>query len=164
MSEPSPSRSATSARGRRVFGSVLLAASTLLIAFVVYAAQATLAAQAWHETECTMIHAELRRGVRVKRRRHHHLDVRYAYETNGVRYEGTRWSPSTAALDTDLDRGRDMLATLTPGTQRRCWIDPEDPTQAVLDRTIPSAVYWLPLMALGFGSLGFVLLRGPGRG
>lgn len=78
------------------------------------------------------------------------VDVRYRYRVDGEGFEGDRY-----AVASSLDRAtaEAAVASLPPGTHTECFVDPADPTRAVLVRGGQGSVLGL----LVFGALLFVV-------
>lgn len=160
ISRPQRTRPKARTVARVFFGFFLLVG--LVAAVLMYPSLwRALAARGWDQTPCTIISSEVKA---------HHgsdsttysIEVRYAYEVFGNRYESDRYramrvsSSGRAAKDA-------VVARLRPGTKAICYVNPADPSEAVLDNSIGLDVLFglIPLvfLAVGGGGLYFSLRR-----
>lgn len=81
--------------------------------------------------------------------------VRYAYEVDGKPYQGDRYRFFTGSTSGRAGKER-VVSALAPGSVAECWVNPADPTDAVLDRGLG----WEALLVLVPGV--FVLVGGGG--
>lgn len=134
-------------------------------AFFVLPGLEVLQARGWHETPCVILES----GVGV-----HYgddgatytVDVIYSYEVQGRKHKSSRYrflggsSSGKTSKQAVVDR-------LSPGTVTRCWVNPNDPYEAVLDRSLGWEFLFviLPLVFLALGTPGVVMsvFRGLGR-
>lgn len=77
----------------------------------------------------------------------------YTYEVAGVAYEGTQLNLQGQIYLGNQDDAEQLLAPYPVGASVMPYVNPNDPTQAVLDRSLPNASWVL----LGIGA-GLVLL------
>lgn len=82
------------------------------------------------------------------------VEVTYRYAVDGVEYTASRYRFLGGSSSGRKGKQR-VVDALQPGTVTTCWVDPEDPTQAVLDRN-PSWHYAFALFPLVFVVLGAV--------
>jgi hypothetical protein len=121
-----------------------------------------LAARSWRPVSCVILRSAVAEssdsdGTTYK------VDVLYAYSVDGRAYQSQRygfdnWSSS------GLEAKQEIVAGLPPGTQTTCWIDPADPSRAVLHRGFSPRylVGLVPLLflAVGAGGIAFALRAG----
>jgi hypothetical protein len=76
-------------------------------------------------------------------------NLRYAYQFDGKKYEGSRWSLSDDHASTQA-KMREALNTLSPGQIVPCYVNASDPEQAVLDRRARSflGLFLVPLVTI----------------
>ncbi len=118
-------------------------------------------ARTWVETECTVIASRVRShdsddGTTYS------VDILFEYRTDGAPYRSSRHrfiggSSSGAAAK------REVVERYPAGSRRTCWVDPDDPRRAVLDRGF-HPIYLLGLLPLaamvgGALALGYGLRR-----
>lgn len=77
------------------------------------------------------------------------MDVLYAYRIGGREYRSNRFD-FMAFLTDSGGRGKEETRTIVsryrPGSEATCYVDPTDPTEAVLSRQIEwPALDWVPL-------------------
>lgn len=121
------------------------------------------AAKGWVATPCAIVTADRRVGDGFASPGYS-LEVTYRYSFGGNDYVGNRY-----ALAPISNRDRQvidaLLTHLQPATETTCYVDPNRPASAVLDRT------WRGEWLLGLGGLALALLgpiafrimRGPVR-
>lgn len=125
-----------------------------LLECLVWRPQRIQAAKDWVSTPCTILESQMdsRRNMRRTGRSDFAI-IQYEYTVDGVAYRSNRLSldPGRNANTVEWERG--LVLKLQPGTATLCFVDPEDPTSAVLDREF-SATSWLAGAAyIGFGAL-----------
>ena len=117
--------------------------------------------RSWVRTPCRVIDSTVRRH-RGKIGPTYSVDIIYEYDVDGRRYRSDRWDffPSIPRI------GHDSAAAVArlhpPGRMLECYVNPRDPSQAVLDRRIRSGFprILLPLALLaGGGVMVFPLAR-----
>jgi hypothetical protein len=122
------------------------------------------ASRSWTETQCDVLSSRVEE-VSGSDGSTYRVDIRYAWTAGGSRRVGGRYdfmggsSSGTAGKQRIVDR-------YPPGSRVACWVDPEDPDEAVLFRGL-SPVYLiglLPLIFLATGLGGLVWTLRPGRG
>ncbi len=89
------------------------------------------------------------------------LDILYRYRFRGRTYLSNRYG-FVGGSSSGYWGKRDIARSLPPGTRVTAWVDPSDPTRAVLrpGYTAKHLVVLVPLLFLG---LGLLLLRGGGE-
>jgi hypothetical protein len=88
------------------------------------------------------------------------VDVRYVYQAAGDRYESTRYR----FVDPFTDNGSAVetaVARFGPGAVVPCFVDPDDPRQAVLDRRV-SPFLLIVLLPAAIADLGLWEVAGVG--
>ncbi len=86
--------------------------------------------------------------------------ITYAYTVRGRRFESDRYSlvPEYSS-DEGAVRAR-VAAEFAPGTSIRVYVDPEDPSQAVIDRDARSGSVILAVLGVAFSLGGLAMLVG----
>jgi hypothetical protein len=105
------------------------------------------AAKSWQETPCEIVHVEFVGNG---------LDVLYRYEFEGRPHESTRYDLTTGQSGED-DWAREASVRLNKNRSTVCYVNPDDPTEAVLDRDRrhPTVALVLPAIFAAVG-LGFL--------
>ncbi|MCA9080442.1 MAG: DUF3592 domain-containing protein [Planctomycetaceae bacterium] len=108
------------------------------------------AAKNWQAIPCTIVTSEV--GVhRGDDSNTYSVDVTYKYEVNGEEYAGDQYSFFT--MNSNSRRWREkVVKQIPPGTQTTCFVNPEDPFEAVLERG------WTPDWGWAFFPVPFVLI------
>lgn len=90
--------------------------------------------------------------------------VVYTYEADGVTHEGNQLNLGGTTYLGNPDDAARLIAPYSVGTSVMPYVDPTDPTRAVLDRHIADAVWWLVgiggalvLLSLGLGTRHIVI-------
>lgn len=89
--------------------------------------------------------------------------VEFRYQYRGATHTGTRHSFVSSASNIGVAGMREEVERLKPGTAVTCWVNPDDPSEAVLDRSLPAqAVIGLffatPFISVGIAGQGFLIL------
>ena len=93
-----------------------------------------LRAQFWTATPCTIVSSGYREGTMSTARHSEYLPViAFAYTVAGQSYQGTRYDLSNAP-DMRLHDIEDLLRQFPARARRTCYVNPRDPSEAVLAR------------------------------
>lgn len=94
-----------------------------------------LAARSWQQIPCTIQESRLGRATGPKRDgRESRIEVTYTYSLRGREYSSSRYDLLGAYTTTDQREKREILARYPKGTRTLCWVNPENPQEAVLKR------------------------------
>lgn len=123
-------------------------------------------ARAWPEIPCTVVSSEVVTHPGDDGATYSAL-VRYRYRAGGREYESDRYDFSTGSTS-GSERYQAIVDRFAAGSSCVCFVDPGDPTRAVLDRGFQKS-YWfglagLPFFAVGAGGLFFLARAGVKRG
>lgn len=118
------------------------------------------AAQRWIEVPCTIEYAELKSSRDSDGDTTYRIDVRYRYRYEGSDYTGDRYDFSFGSTNVGVGGMRAAVNSLNNQKSRVCWVDPDDPTSAVLERKMGNFAWFglifgavfagLPLLAMVF--------------
>lgn len=105
----------------------------MLISYYTLPVTASLSAWSWQETTCNIYSADTRRTEATVR--HSKVEtiravVRYGYQVNGHEYSSDRYNLNDGVVDDVSER----VAKLEPGARVRCYFNPDEPSQAILER------------------------------
>jgi hypothetical protein len=140
-----------SSRIKKVVVSLFLLGFPLLVTLCVLRYRE---AQKWSETTCTIVSYQVSKG-----RRGYVFDLTYRYSVGWRRYESKRYD-----LFYDLNTGKAEFGRQHPGgSQVTCYVNPENPQDAVLYRgvgQIPLAIWLFPAIVflVWAGVLGYLIL------
>jgi len=126
------------------FGALVLAIITALHAW---------SAQSWTQTPCKILTAKIVES-HDDDGTSYSADFTYAYEFEGVNHVGDR--DGIIEFSGSRSYANDRLQSLPAGTETHCWVDPSEPSSAVLDASFPS---WAIFGLSAFGSV-FCLVGG----
>lgn len=123
-------------------------------------------AQEWVETPCVILESEVveervsgstsvgpERSTRSSPA--YTIEARFRYDVGDKSYVSDRYEFSDAS-DGYEDWKREVVAKLKPGTKTVCYVNPDDPAQAVLSRAF-SMSYWgllVPFISMALGLIG----------
>ncbi len=130
--------------------------------FLFYPAWKTSQAEGWKAVPCRVISGELVRG-RSSSGRHgtsrttYKAEIRYSYSFNGREYESDQVCFLHSASN-HVERHQDFLKRFPAGSERSCFVDPEFPSEAVLDRGFNGNLWGagFALLVALFGGIQFV--------
>lgn len=115
------------------------------------------ASQRWVEVPCTVEHAELVSSRDSDGDTTYRIEVRYTYRYDNTDYTSERYDFSLGSTNIGVDDMRTAVQSLQEQPTRVCWVDPSDPTYAVLDRTMGGAWFGL-LFGTVFAGIPLVML------
>ncbi len=172
---PEPGRAEDAAGGRRkagfgiglmivLFGLFLLFGAGFLLPFFVWPALQVLEARSWQAVPCTI---ESSRVVTQPGEdgATYSVDLLFRYQIGGREYRSNRYR-FLGGSSSGYDPKAEVVAALPAGAVTTCWVDPDDPFEAVVERGLTAE--WLfglvPLLfvLVGAGGLAFTVaaLRG----
>ena len=139
-----------------LFGLIFMAAGAAGGYFLLWRPLAQLlASRSWTETECTVLSSQVA-TVSGSDGDTYKVDIHYTWTSGGIPHESSRYdfmigsSSGTRGKQAIVDR-------YPPGARVACWVDPADPSSAVLSRGF-SAVYLIGLVPLLFFLVGLTVL------
>jgi hypothetical protein len=129
----------------------LVAGAAALAGFFVRPALKVLQAKNWRQIPCVVISSEVRShdsddGTTYS------VNILYAYEVNGKEYKSNRYQ-FMAGSSSGYDRKATIVRRHPPGTKTVCFVNPDDPTEAVLERGFTKGL-WFGLIPLVFVAAG----------
>jgi hypothetical protein len=126
-----------------------------------------LQAKSWQATPCTIVRSEVRTHPSSDSDSGptYSVDVLYSYTFNGREYKSSQYQFLGGSTGGYTDKER-IVRRLPPLTRTTCYVNPEDPTEAVMNRDFNSeyAFGLVPLlfMLIGLGGMVFALRGGFG--
>jgi hypothetical protein len=134
------------------FAAFLVMGSALGIGIVGKPLVHILSARRWQSASCEIISSRVQANPGSDGGSTYRVDLTYRYFVDdrgyvGDRYQFMDWSTSGS-------RGKaGIVARLRPGTRTQCWVNPDDPSDAVIERGLTSDL-WLGLIVLPFVIVG----------
>lgn len=110
-------------------------------------------AREWREVECRVLSSEVR-SHRSDDSTTYSVYILYAYEVGGREFRSDRYD-FMGGSSSGYDSKAEVVAQYPAGGRARCFVDPEAPGEAVLDRDF-RAVYLIGLLPLLFVVAGLV--------
>ena len=124
-----------------------------------------LAARGWNETECVITSSEVAVSSGSDGSTYR-VDIHYTYEGDWGTYEGNRYDFSIGSTSGYSGKAR-IVEAHPPGSEVTCYVDPEDPTRSVINRSPGHFLWWglfpIPFLAVGVGGLTFLAFSGWNR-
>lgn len=108
--------------------------------------------RAWTPTRCVIQSSEV-----TDKGEDYQLVVRYRYDYAGRSYDGTRFGTSGADRFSSVAKRQRLLTAYAPDTETRCFVDPDNPADAVLVRDgslagpLFASFFALPFVLIGYG-------------
>lgn len=139
------------------FGVFLLAGLGFSLVFVIPAVH-VIQARSWDPVPCEILESYVESHTGDDSTTYS-VEVRYRYQVDGSPYEGDRYR-FLGGSSSGYDSKQRVVESLPPGTVTECWVDPEDPTNVVLDRGF-SLVYLIilfPMIFVVIGAGGIVMV------
>lgn len=118
-----------------------------------------LAARSWAATPCVVLSSDVMRhpgndGETFS------VAVRFRYAFGGATYESARYGFEPGS-SSGYDGKKEVVDRHPAGLETTCWVDPGDPSRAVLDRGLGAwawfALFPVPFFALGAGGIWWVV-------
>lgn len=108
----------------------------------------------WEPAECTIV-----RGGEVEDAGQYRFEVSYTWTRDGKTYTGDRLRPDYSGSSEISDAYR-LAARYPAGETVGCWVDPDAPERATLERYRWTSAFWMlvPLIFVAIGGGGLVLL------
>jgi hypothetical protein len=113
----------------------------------------------WPKVPCLILQSsveEQRIGTTVAPE--YRLQVLYCYDFDGSPYESRLWSLRGSMPRNDRATVEELVATYSSGSMTQCWVNPRQPSQAVLKLDTRAAGYtlWFPGLFL-LGGMGMIV-------
>jgi hypothetical protein len=113
-------------------------------------------AASWLETPCTIVSSDVR-SHSTDDGTTYRVDILFRYEVDGVPYRSNRYNFVTFS-SSGYESKREIVDSYPEGSETVCFVDPEDPTWAVLMRDF-SPAYLVGLFPLLFLVVGAAVAR-----
>ena len=122
-----------------------------------------LAARDWRKTSCVVVLSKTE-ACRTDEGTCHRASVAYAYEVDGRTYRSRHYSLMDGSLGS-FDRLREFLREHPADTDAVCYVNPANPSEAVLNRSLvchvgPLAAVPVMFALIGAGGLIYLFFRG----
>lgn len=142
--------------GLAFFG-VFLVAGLGFSAFFIWPAFRVLESRSWHEVPCEVLESRVATHPGDESDTYS-VEVRYRYTVDGRDYTSDRYHFFVGSTSGYEGKAR-VVERLPPGTRTVCWVDPDDPSEAVLERrfTLEYLFGLIPLVFVAVGAGGIVM-------
>ena len=113
-------------------------------------------AQEWDPVTCTILRSKVETH-RDSDGDTYSIQISYRYTYKGQQYNSERYRFSPGGSSSGYAGKKEVVDAHPPGSQHTCYVNPEQPDEAVIERDLSWAHLWglfpLPFMAVGFGFL-----------
>lgn len=113
----------------------------------------------WQKVECYILEAELReRKIGQEVPTDYRFGLLFGYEFKGDPYSSENYVLRGNAWVKDSRRVQTLVQRFPAGSKRECWVNPENPEQAVLKKETKAPGYsiWFPILFV-VGGLGVIV-------
>ena len=109
-------------------------------------------AQRWQPTPCVVLTSGVEESSDSDGTTYR-VAISFTYSVSGIRHQSDRYD-FMGAYSSGYDGKAEVVARYPPGTEATCYVDPDEPSQAVFDRRIKPIylIALLPLLFLGAGA------------
>ncbi len=123
-------------------------------------------ARSWQETACVVVSSEVV-ASQGSDSTTYRVDIRYTYEAErGETFRGDRYDFSIGSSSGFKAKAR-VVEAHPSGTEVTCYVDPQDPSRAVINRSPGIFLLWglfpLPFLAVGLGGLLYLATAAGGK-
>ena len=87
------------------------------------------------------------------------VDIRFSYSVQGSNYQSDTYNFEPGSSG-DRSSKAEIVARYPLGSKHSCWVNPDDPSQAVLSRKIPRGIYFTIPFSTVFMLIGGAVLLG----
>ena len=110
----------------------------------------------WTPTTARIVSSHLDRSRGSKGGSTYRINIQYQYDVNGSHYTSDRYDFFRSGMSSNIGVGnmRDIVSDMTEGKEVMCLVNPSNPTEAVISRTIPLFFGLFMLFPLPFLFIG----------
>ncbi len=103
--------------------------------------------RSWSQVECVITESFIERNIDSDGDTYRPV-IRFQYTFDGRNYTGDDYQHMTSSSSSKKEEQK-VVNNYPVGNETTCWVNPEDPKQAVIDNGIPSIVYFvIPFMSI----------------
>lgn len=148
-----------------LFGIFLVVGLVLTILFFVRPLVRIVRARDWPSQPCTIISSNVR-SHRSDGNTTYSVDILYSYRVDGKEYRANRYA-FMGGSSSGYSSKASVVAKYRPGRRWICYVNPNDPADAVLERGLTSNLWFglIPMIffAVGLGGVIHAVRRRPGK-
>jgi len=134
------------------FGLFLLVGLSVLYFLTIRPIFRVMDARDWSAVQCTILSSRVGKHTGSKGGSTYSIDIRYEYVVDGKRYESDRYK-FLGGSSSGYDGKKQIVDSLPPGSEVICYVNPQDPSDAVIERGY-TADMWFGLIPLVFVVIG----------
>ena len=141
-------------------GTLLFIPAAIILSMSYYLESIVLTTDDWKQTTCTIVQSEMNPIMETESKiSTHEIDVLYQYQVDGKEYQSRNYSMAGNTMT--AEKSQRIITQYPEGSQTVCYINPKNPTEAILYQGSQSIYAWLrvPAWIMFVGSL-FFLRRG----
>jgi Protein of unknown function (DUF3592) len=162
VSERARKAGATGTLVLRILGVVFTVVGGLVLYFITIRTVLEIrAAAGWAETPCVITSGSIESHRGSKGVTTYSLNIRFRYEVDGREYLGDRYNFSDSSSSNRKWR-EEVLRKHPPGSRTVCFVNPDDPLEAVLNRD-SGGTEWFGFIPGVFIVIGLAMFFGAGR-
>ena len=155
-------RKAEGCFGSVFFGLFALGGLGALFATFILPVWGIVEARGWLLETCVVTSSEVAESSGSDGGSTYRVAIEYTYQVAGQSYDGDRYNFSVGS-SSGYDGKKRIVDAYPVGAEVPCFIDPHDPSRAVLNRDPGLFLLWgllaVPFLAIGFGGMIFLLKR-----
>ena len=106
-------------------------------------------ARDWNAVPCRIVSSEVVRVPVTGGRTIYKLDIRYQYSFEGRSFTSNRFDAIGDSGSGGYESKQRTVARYPAGTMTTCYVDPEHPGHALIDRGLPARMWWGAIPVLG---------------
>ena len=115
-------------------------------------------AKTWQEAPCTIVSSKVQSRRNSDGDNTYSIEIKYSYEVNGVKYTSDRYGFLDMSSSGKLSKQK-VVSAYKSGSQKKCYVNPKDPHDAVLNKGMQKGM-WFGLLPLLFVVIGLAGIAG----
>jgi hypothetical protein len=115
--------------------------------------------RSWEPESCEILESRVTTHDRRRSSRSFGIDVTYRWSRGGTSFTGDRYDFYGWHSTFSEDDWKEIVASLPPGARVRCFVNPRDPREAVIDREVHATQIGAWVLAWGMFAFGVVAIR-----
>ncbi len=138
-------------------GAFIISIAWILVQYLWHSHERAALMDAWTEVPCQITKRDVDDSLRNQRGMiKYRMVVAYDYEFDGEKFKGTRIK-RLPTESSDPKKLKKPIESYPEGTLTVCYVNPENPTEAVLEKDSKAALYsiWFPFVFI-IGGLGMI--------
>jgi hypothetical protein len=138
------------------FGVFFAAGCGMLYYFAVLTLWGVYSASSWQPTPCEIVSSQLKESQGDDSTTYR-IEIKYKYKVAGREYQSDRYKFFGISSNTGVESKRQAVRKHPPGKKTTCFVNPQDPNDAVIERGLTWDMLWglfgVPFFIIGAGGL-----------